>query len=69
MVKVDNTTQAIKSLQNIINTPISSQTVCCQLEVKGIRLVIKRRRPPFKLCYCRAKLEFSERHLKWTIED
>jgi hypothetical protein len=60
MLKVDNTTQATKSLQNIINIPTSSQTVCCQIEVKGIRLVVKRKRPLFKLYYSMAKLEFAE---------
>ena len=40
MGKVDNTTKAIKTLQNIINTLISSQTVCYQVNVRGMRLVI-----------------------------
>ena len=41
MREVNNTTKAIKTLQNIINTPISPQTVCYQLKVRGMRLVIK----------------------------
>src|ERR1700691_2805559 len=41
MGKVNNTTKAIKTLQNIINTLISFQTVCYQLKVRGMRLVIK----------------------------
>ena len=39
MGKVNNT-KTIKTLQNIINTLISSQTVCYQLNVRGMRLVI-----------------------------
>ena len=41
MGKVNNTIKAIKTLQNIINTLISSQTVCYQLKVRGMTLVIK----------------------------
>jgi hypothetical protein len=41
MRKVNNTTKATKTLQDIINTLISSQTVCYQLKVRGMRLVIK----------------------------
>jgi hypothetical protein len=41
MRKVINTTKAIKTLQDIINTFLSSQTVCYQLKVRGMRLVIK----------------------------
>ena len=40
MGKVNNTTKAIKTLQDIINTFISSQTVCYQVSVRGMRLVI-----------------------------
>ena len=39
--KVNNTTKVIKTVQNIINTLISPQTVCYQLKVRGMRLVIK----------------------------
>ena len=41
MGKVNNTTKAIKTLQDIINTLISFQPVCYQLNVRCVRLVIK----------------------------
>jgi hypothetical protein len=41
MRKVNNTTKATKTLQDIINTLISSQTVCYKFKVRGMRLVIK----------------------------
>jgi hypothetical protein len=41
MGEVNNTAKAIKTLQDIINTLISSQTVCYQLKVRGLRLVTK----------------------------
>jgi hypothetical protein len=41
MGKVNNITKTIKTLQDIINTLIYSQTVCHQLKVKGMRLLIK----------------------------
>jgi hypothetical protein len=41
MGKINNTAKAVKMLQNIINTLISSQTVYYQLKVRGMRLMIK----------------------------
>jgi hypothetical protein len=43
MGKVNNTTKAIKTLQDIINTIISCHSVCYLHNVRGIRLVIKRK--------------------------
>ena len=41
MRKVNNITKAIKTLQNIIHTFISSQPVCYQLNVRDVRLLRK----------------------------
>jgi hypothetical protein len=43
MRKVNNTPKAIKTLQDTINTLISYQTVWYQLNVRGMRLVIKQK--------------------------
>jgi hypothetical protein len=69
MGKVDNATQATQILQNVINTPISAQTLRRQLKSKGMRAVVKRKRPLLKSRHRRARMEFAERHLEWTIED
>ena len=58
--KVNNTTKAIKTLYDIANTLFSSKTVCYQLTVRGMRLVIKG-----KSYYSTSQLEeFAERHLE-----
>ena len=67
MGKVDNAVEATKTLQNITNTPIYSQTVCHQLKARGMKAVVKR--PFLKPHHGRARMEFAERHLEWTIED
>jgi hypothetical protein len=69
MGKVDNAVEATKALQNIVNTPISSQTVRRQLKARGMKAVVKRKRPLLKPHHRRARMEFAERHLEWTIED
>ena len=69
MGKVDNTVQMAKALQDVTNQFISAQTVHCQLKIKGMRPVVKRKRPLLKPHHRRARMEFAERHLEWTIED
>jgi len=69
MGKVDNATQATQALQDITNTPISSQTLHRQLKTRGMRPVVKRKRPLLKPHYKKASMEFAERHQEWTIED
>jgi hypothetical protein len=69
MGKVDNATQATKKLKDIINTPITSQTVHSHLKTTGMRAVVKRKRPLLKPHHRKSRLEFAERHLEWTLED
>jgi transposase len=64
MGKVDNAVEATKALQNIVNTPISSQTVRRQLKARGMKAVVKRKRPLLKPHHKRARMEFAERHLE-----
>ena len=69
MGKVDNAVQMAKALQNATNQSISAQTVHRQIKSKGMRAVVKRKRPLLKPHHRRARMEFAERHLEWTIED
>lgn len=69
MGKVDNAVQVAKALQDVTNQPISAQTIRRQLKSKGMRPVVKRKRPLLKPHHRRARMEFAERHLEWTIED
>jgi hypothetical protein len=69
MGKVDNAVEATKALLKITNTSISYQTVRCQLKARGMKAVVKRKRPLLKPHHRKARMEFAERHLEWTIED
>ena len=69
MGKVDNATEAAKTLQDITNTPFSSQTLRRHLKSRGMRPVVKRKHPLLKPHHRRARLEFAERHADWTLED
>ena len=69
MGKVNNVVQMAKSLQDVTNQFISAQTVHCQLKSKDMRPVAKRKGPLLKPHHRRARIEFAERHLEWTIED
>jgi transposase len=69
MGKVDNATQATKALVDVTNTSISAQTVRRQLKARGMRPVVKRKRPFLKPAHRKARLEFAERHQEWTMED
>jgi transposase len=48
MGKVDNATEAAKSIQDITNTPFSSQTLRRHLKSRGMKPVVKRKRPLLK---------------------
>ena len=69
MGKIDNAVQMAKALENVTNQSISAQTACHHLKSKGMRPVVKRRRPLLKPHHRKVRMEFAERHLEWTIED
>ena len=48
MGKVNNATEAAKTLQDITNTPFSSQTLCRHLKSRGMKPVVKRKCPLLK---------------------
>ena len=69
MGKVENAVQATKSLQDITNQPITPQTLCNNLKKQNWKAVVKQKRPFLKPKHRKARLEFAERHLEWTVED
>ena len=69
MGKVDDAVQMSKALQNVTNQSICAQTVRLHLKRKGMRPVVKRKSPLLKPHHRKARMEFAERHLEWTIED
>ena len=60
MRKVDNATEAAKTLQDITDTQFSSQTLCRHLESLRMKKkpVVKRKCPLLKPHHRRAQLEF-----------
>lgn len=69
MGKVDNAVQVTKVLRNVINQPISVQTVHRHLKLAGVRAVVKRKRPFLKKRHQKERLDFAESHKEWTLED
>jgi hypothetical protein len=69
MGKVSNATEASHILQDITNTPFSSQTLCPHPKKGGMKPVVKRKCPLLKPHHQHAQLEFAEWHAEWTIED
>ena len=69
MGKAKNPSQAAKVLQNITNQTICTKTLHCQLKKLGMKSVVKKKRPLLTARHRRARLEFAERHLDWTVDD
>ena len=60
MQKADNAVQVTKSLEDVINQSISSQTVRHSLHKAGIRPVVKKKHPLLKLSHRRERLDWAE---------
>jgi transposase len=67
--KADNAAQVTRTLQNIINQPLSSQTVRRTLKQVGLKAVVKRKRPFLSKRHRKARMDFAVTHLHWTVED
>ena len=61
--------QAIKSLSTLNGTTITPQTVHRALKSTRMISVAKQRGPLLVARHRKARLEFAERNLEWTIED
>ena len=69
MQKADNAVQVTKSLQDVTNQTLSSQTVRRTLRKAGLRPVVKKKRPLLKAVHRRERLQWAERHQEYTLED
>ena len=69
MQKADNAVQVTKSLVDVTNQSILSQTVRHSLCKAGIRSVVKKKHPLLKLSHRRERLYWAERHKEYTPED
>jgi transposase len=69
MGKISTAVQAARELQNITNTSLTPQTVRRALRQTGWKAVVKKKKPALTKAHKRARMEFAERHLEWTVED
>jgi Transposase len=67
--KVDNAVQASTVLKNIINQPLSSQTVRRSLKKVGLKAVVKKKKPILSKRYRKVRMDFITTYLYWTVED
>jgi hypothetical protein len=67
--QVDTAPQLAHHLQEIKGRSISAQTVRCGLKSVGMKAAPKLKKPLLKPHYKRARMEFAEQYLHWTVED
>ena len=67
--QVDTAPQLAHCLQKIKGRSISAQTVRCGLKSIGMKAIAKVKKPLLKLRHKRARMEFAEQYLHWTVED
>jgi Transposase len=67
--KVDNAVQASTVLKNIINQPLSSQTIRGSLKKAGLKAVVKNKKPFLLKRHKKVRIDFATTHLYWTVED
>lgn len=67
--KAENAAQLTKPLSDIINQPLSTQTVRRHLKKAGLKAVVKRKRPFLSKRHRRARLDWAIAHQDWTVED
>jgi transposase len=67
--KAENAAEVTRTLMDITNQPISSQTVRRHLKKAGMKAVVKRKRPLLKKRHRQARLDFALTHKDWTVED
>ena len=65
--KAENAVQVTKALTNIINQPLSANTVHLHLKKSGMKAVVKSKRPLLSAKHRKAHLDFAEAHKDWTI--
>ena len=67
--KATTAVNVTKSLQNITNQSLSTQTVRNCLKVAGMRAVVKKKKPLLSKKQKKNRLDFALAHQHWTIED
>lgn len=67
--KTSTAEETAKSIQKIVGTNISRQTVARALRYKGLKSGEKKRKPFLSVKHSRYRLKFAKRYKDWTVED
>ena len=67
--KAENAVQVTKTLQDIKNQSLSSQTICRHLKEMGMKAVVKKKRPLLSKRHMKERLDFAIAHQDWTVDD
>ena len=67
--KAENAVQVTKALSNIINQPLSANTVHLHLKKAGMKAVVKSKCLLLSARHYKACMDFACAHKDWTIED
>ena len=67
--RAENAVQVTKALKDVVNQPISIQTIGNGLKKVGSNAVVKKKRPRFTPHHREERLDFAIRYQHWTLED
>jgi len=67
--KAENAVQVTRTLQDIINQPLSAQTTRRYLKEAGMKAVVKKKRPLLTKHHRRERVDFAIQLQDWTTED
>src|SRR5258705_5389130 len=67
--KAENAVQVTKTLSNIVNQPISAQTVRNGMKKAGMKAVVKKKGPLLSKKHRQERLDFALSHQDWTVDD
>ena len=67
--QVETAVEVTRTLRNITNQPLSTETVHQQLKAANMTAVSKRKKPFLKKHHKKACLDFALAHKDWTMDD
>src|SRR5882762_4770269 len=67
--KASTAVDVTKTLSNIINQPLSAQTVCNSLKKAGMKAVVRKKKPLLSHRHRKERMDFALEHQHWTVED
>jgi len=67
--QADTAPHVTRTLKNITNQSLSSQTVRRYLKREGMKAIVKKKRPLLKDKHKEARYDFALEHKDWTVED